>query len=593
MYDYLLGGANHHAADRAAIATIRAVLPEAAVAAWANRAFHQRAAIWMAHQAITQFVDIGCGMPTTKNTHTAVQEVNPHAKVAYLDHDPAVTTHAQTLLTHHRHTSVTLADIRDPASLLTALRHDGLIELARPVGLLCTAVLHFVADADDPYGCMHRLLAALAPGSYLALSHATADQIPPLAVSAAITAYQNAAEQLHPRSKNQVQQFFKGLTIVPPYQEAAPEFCRIGVWGAENPIEAADDSGQFCWAGVAACSLAPHRSARPHALSTRDMSWFGGTVGVNGSAPPACFRATVRPAPAWRRGQGSATRGHSRQVTDPMAGRRGQTRREDTIMTEDKARKAAIRERMAETGEPYSVARHAVENGEPAAGAPHAQVQDEQYWNEQYYADGAATEGITVEEFKARHAPDLGQEPDLDQELGPDQEPDLGQASADSAQKQADLAQEHADRAQEQADEAQEQADQVQELADQAEEWATETRDPAGRALADQARQQAERAQLQADQAQDRAERAQELADEAQERADDLADVPYHRARHRGQRFLLPGMGQGAQPPWWFPGRRESRSAMPPFASPAPPRPARSARPPRPARPSRPPRAPR
>jgi trans-aconitate methyltransferase len=250
IYDYLLGGTRHYAVDRAAAEQIRAALPEAADAARANRAFHHRAAIWMAHQGITQFVDAGCGLPTQSPTHWLLQQVNPAARVVYADHDPAVIAHAQELLTRDGRTAVVLADLRDPASLLAALHLDAVVDLAQPVGLLCTAVLHFVSDADDPHACVQRLVAALAPGSYMALSHATADQMPPAAIAAAIAAYSNATERLYPRGKADVARFFTGLTLVPPYEEAPAELCRIGVWGAEDPAEAADDSSQPCWAGV-------------------------------------------------------------------------------------------------------------------------------------------------------------------------------------------------------------------------------------------------------------------------------------------------------------------------------------------------------
>src|SRR5580698_2296833 len=98
-----------------------------------------------------------------------------------------------------------------------------------------------------------------------------------------------------------------------------------------------------------------------------------GNLPARGSAPPARFRASDRPAPAWRRGQGSTTRGRFSSCCFTMAGRRGPTRREENIMTENKAQKSAIRQRMAATGEPYSVARHEVEREhDPATGAPPA-----------------------------------------------------------------------------------------------------------------------------------------------------------------------------------------------------------------------------
>jgi trans-aconitate methyltransferase len=253
VYDYMLGGTDNFAADRAVVGRIRAALPELVCAAWANRGFHQRAAAWIGRQGVAQFIDVGCGLASTSTTtHHAVAAVNPCARVAYIDHDASVISHAQSLLTVAGATTVLLADLRDPENLLAGLHLGGLIDLARPAGLLATAVLDHVADDDDPWGCMARLVSALAPGSYLAISHLTADQIPPVSMAAAIQAYQDAAEQIHPRTRAEISRFFGGLNLTPPYEGAAPDLCRVGLWGAEDPVAAADDSSQMYWAGVAA-----------------------------------------------------------------------------------------------------------------------------------------------------------------------------------------------------------------------------------------------------------------------------------------------------------------------------------------------------
>jgi trans-aconitate methyltransferase len=250
MYDYMLGGGDHDAVDRAAVERIRAVMPEVSAAAWANRGFHQRAAKWMAQQGIAQFVDIGCGLPAMRNTHEVVQAVNPDTVVAYVDHDPVVIAHARELLADDGQTSILLADIRDPESVLATINLDGLIDLTKPTGLLCTAVLHFVADEDDPIGCIAGLVDALTPGSFLALSHITPDQMPPATIAIGIAAYRNATEQMHPRTRREVECFFTGLEMIRPYEGAPAELCRIGLWGCEDPIEADDDSSQPWWAGV-------------------------------------------------------------------------------------------------------------------------------------------------------------------------------------------------------------------------------------------------------------------------------------------------------------------------------------------------------
>jgi hypothetical protein len=132
MYDYVLGGKHNFPADREAAERIRAQAPELEDAAWANRAFHQRAARWMADQGIRQFVDLGSGLPTPGSTHGVVQSVRPDARVAYVDNDPMVRAYASELLTGDGTTTVVTADLRDPGLVLNELR--ALIDFDEPTG---------------------------------------------------------------------------------------------------------------------------------------------------------------------------------------------------------------------------------------------------------------------------------------------------------------------------------------------------------------------------------------------------------------------------------------------------------------------------
>jgi len=252
LYDYYLGGTDNFRADRDAAERIRALMPELADAAWANRGFHQRAARWLAGTpGIRQFLDIGSGLPTQNNTHQAVARVASDARVVYVDNDPMVRVHASSLLTGAGNTRFITADVRDPESVLGHPQTRELIDFGQPVGLLMTAVLHFVADGSDPHGLVARFVAELAPGSYLVLSHITADQKPPAAVQAILDIYAHATEQIHMRSRAEVERFFDGLELLPPYAGAAARVTYVGDWGAEDAVLADSDGSRWSYGGVA------------------------------------------------------------------------------------------------------------------------------------------------------------------------------------------------------------------------------------------------------------------------------------------------------------------------------------------------------
>ena len=251
LYDYYLGGTSNFEVDRIAAEQMRLQMPELSDMAWANRGFHQRAARWIARRGVRQFIDIGSGLPTASNTHQALLEVIPDARVVYVDLDPMVAAHADGLLTSRDSARLITADLRDPGALLASSDLQAMIDFAEPAGLLITAVLHFVADASDPWGLVARYVDALAPGSYLALSHGTADKLPPAMVRAAHEMFARATEQLYPRSLAEVERFFAGLELAEPYQGAGPMICHTGEWGAEDPATADSDGSRIMYCGVA------------------------------------------------------------------------------------------------------------------------------------------------------------------------------------------------------------------------------------------------------------------------------------------------------------------------------------------------------
>ncbi len=217
IWDYFLGGKDNFAADRLAAQGVLEVMPGMAMVARAGRAFLAAAVHYLATEGgISQFLDIGTGLPTANNTHEVAQRANEHARIVYVDNDPIVLAHARALLTSgpDGETAYVNADIRDTDRILAEASRT--LDFSQPVAVMLLAVLHFVPDADDPYKITSRLMDAVPSGSYLALSHATGD-IQSGAVTAGTERYnQRSAVSITPRSRAQVTRFFDGMELIDP-----------------------------------------------------------------------------------------------------------------------------------------------------------------------------------------------------------------------------------------------------------------------------------------------------------------------------------------------------------------------------------------
>lgn len=252
IYDYLLNGKNNFQSDRAAAECILQLAPEIKDCAWANRGFHQRAARWIAERGVRQFLDIGSGLPTVGNTHDVVQKVDPVCRVVYVDNDPMVHAHAGELLASKRTVRVVLGDVRDPDALLEHRDVRALIDFRQPAGLLLTAVLHFIADKWEPVDLVSRFVSVLAPGSFLALSHLTSDYMPSRSVAGFCRVFEHATEQVHFRTRAEIEALFGGLSLVPPRaQETGGRLCYAGDWAADDPVLADSDGSRWLYCGVA------------------------------------------------------------------------------------------------------------------------------------------------------------------------------------------------------------------------------------------------------------------------------------------------------------------------------------------------------
>lgn len=251
IYDYMLGGEHYFDADARAAEQILRAVPEIRDCAWSNRGYHQRSAAWIARQGVRQFLDIGSGLPTVGNTHEVVKRIHPDTRVVYVDNDPMVELHGRAILDAAGTVSVICADLRDPDTILGHPAVRSLIDPGEPTGLLLTAVMMFVSDEFDPWGLVSRYVRAMAPGSYLSLSHLTDDAKPPAAVEAFRRVFDKATEHMHFRSRDQVARFFDGLELVPPTPGARPDLTYSGVWAAEDPVLADSDGSRWAYCAVA------------------------------------------------------------------------------------------------------------------------------------------------------------------------------------------------------------------------------------------------------------------------------------------------------------------------------------------------------
>jgi hypothetical protein len=227
-YDYWLGGKDNFAADRESGDAIAAAFPSIRTAVLENRAFLRRAVAFLAREAgIRQFLDIGTGIPTSPNVHEVAQGITPAARIVYVDNDPVVLTHARALLTSSPEgaTAYVDADLREPGEILRDEALLRTLDLTQPVALMLVAIVHFLTDEDDPYGIVTRLVESLAPGSYLVMSHATSDHLPPQ-LQADIATGRHGQGKL--RTRAEFARFFQGYELV------EPGIVSVSRWRAEN-----------------------------------------------------------------------------------------------------------------------------------------------------------------------------------------------------------------------------------------------------------------------------------------------------------------------------------------------------------------------
>jgi SAM-dependent methyltransferase len=229
IYDYLLGGYHNFEVDREVARRFVEILPRAPLIMRANRAFVRRVVKFFVEQGIDQFLDIGSGIPTVGNVHEIAQEMNPSARVVYVDIDPVAVRHGEEILRENTNTVIIQADTREPQAILNHPDVARLLNFGKPVAVLITSVLLFLTEDDEAYRVVRTLRDALAPGSYIAISHPTNEGAPEEQEAEAGALYAAAGSPIRLRSRAEIERFFDGLDVIEPGLVFLP------LWRPEDP----------------------------------------------------------------------------------------------------------------------------------------------------------------------------------------------------------------------------------------------------------------------------------------------------------------------------------------------------------------------
>jgi S-adenosyl methyltransferase len=242
VYDYLLGGMANFANDREFAARLMGIAPDAAKMARANRAFLRRAVTYCLDNGIRQFLDIGSGIPTAGNVHEIAQRIEPSAKVVYVDVEPVAVAHTELMLADNENADVVGGNLVEPEVLLSSAPVERLLDFDEPLAVLMVSVLHFLDDDSGPHAAVARYVRAMAPGSYLVLSHIAGEDSDEQ--SQARNLYQKDAVPILGRTREQVAAFFTGMEIVEPGIVWTPQ------WHPETTDEVADPERSKGYAAV-------------------------------------------------------------------------------------------------------------------------------------------------------------------------------------------------------------------------------------------------------------------------------------------------------------------------------------------------------
>jgi hypothetical protein len=232
MYDFYLGGSHNFAVDRQVAQEAMKAMPDLPQVMQANRAFLRRVVRYLLGAGVTQFIDIGSGIPTVGNVHEVVHEFDPSRRVVYVDIDPIAVAHSRAILADNPNAGVIHGDLLEPEQIIDHPDLRAMLDLDRPVAVLLNAVLHFISDEEAPGAVLGRLLDALAVGSYLSISHASHVGQPENS-SKVEDVYKQTRTPMTFRTQEEVTELFKGWTLI------EPGVCLIPLWrpDPQDPVD--------------------------------------------------------------------------------------------------------------------------------------------------------------------------------------------------------------------------------------------------------------------------------------------------------------------------------------------------------------------
>ena len=229
MYDYLLGGYHNFEIDRSIAEKTKIIYPDVALAAQVGRAFLRRAVTYLTGKGITQFIDIGSGIPTSGHIHEILQAANIDGRVAYVDIDPVAVAHSKAILRGSNNTSILLGDARDPEKIFTRIQESNIIDLNQPVALMFITLLQFIEDVRDSRNLIAHYRNYLAPDSYLAFTYGTTEGTPPGVLEGFSKLSEASPTKAYYRNRDEIFGIFEGYEFEEPGIVYAP------LWYPEGP----------------------------------------------------------------------------------------------------------------------------------------------------------------------------------------------------------------------------------------------------------------------------------------------------------------------------------------------------------------------